>query len=255
MNRELYSFVRHAGLEMASPLPLASYCALLADEIASGRGEAIDIGCGRAALLVRLAEAGWKGRGIDASPMMVGAARELASARGVAGLVRIEEGDAGAIVPALRGTAFDLAICIGATHACGTLGATLARLRRLVRPDGRVLVGELYWRASPPPGLLGALGMEATDLGQLEEMLESGVEVGLAPVSHVAATPEEFEAYEVAQRDTGRAWCDANPEHPDAGAIRARAEEWWGLYEALTREAFGFAACVYRIVGDHEPTR
>jgi hypothetical protein len=174
--------------------------------------------------------------------MMIAAACELAAVHGVADQLRFVEGDAGATVPTLPDASYDLGVCIGATHACGTLVETLTHMRRLARMGGRVLIGELYWRTPPASGLLEALAMEETDLSTLEVTLASGRRAGLEPLAHVAATPAEFEVYEVAQRDAGRAWCDANPSHPDTPAIRARTEEWWRLYETYTREAFGFAA-------------
>lgn len=44
---------------------------------------------------------------------------------------------------------FDLAICIGATHACQGFIPTLRELKKHVRPNGLILMGDIFWRERP----------------------------------------------------------------------------------------------------------
>ncbi|MBK7405109.1 MAG: class I SAM-dependent methyltransferase [Phycisphaerales bacterium] len=249
MNRDLYSATRHAGLEFASPLPRSSYTTLLRGVLDGPPGIAIDIGCGKGSLLGMLAERGWTGIGLERSPLMAAEARRLAARRGLEPQMRVIEGDARVAADAMADASVDLAACVGSAHALGSLETTMAQMRRLVRPGGYLLLGDLYWRRPPAPALLQALEMPADAIGNLLDLFSSPIRAGLSPLGCLTTTPAEFHTYEATQREAAVAWHAANPSHPDAGEILAQTERWWRLYESYTRDAFGFALCLFASPG------
>lgn len=253
MDRDLYSFVRHATLDLISPLPVSAYEALLRDVFLRGTGEVLDVGCGKGTLLLEFARRGWNSHGVERSPLMAEAARQSAREQKLEGRVRITEADAAQTVGTMEDASIDCALCIGSSHALGGLDRTFAEFARVVRPGGHVVIGELYWRCLPSQELLEALGMAATDLGDLDATLAMGRPFGLELLASQPATRQEFASYEAAQREAGSAWCAANSGHPDAAAIAARGEAWRELHERYTRASFGFVVGVYEVPMSSHP--
>jgi cyclopropane fatty-acyl-phospholipid synthase-like methyltransferase len=95
---------------------------------------------------------GADGLAIDSDAESILAARTNASARLPDGSYEFRAADA---QQSLNEDAFDLAVCIGSTHAFGTGDAaypnTIQRLKELVRPGGQLLIGEGFWKQPPAP--------------------------------------------------------------------------------------------------------
>lgn len=174
--------------------------------VAPGARRVLDLGCGSGELLRALApEAGW---GVD---LDVNAIRE-AQAAGGEGL-RFSAGDA-RDVPVEA--AWDLAVCLGSTHAFGegsdALPAAVDAMVGHVRPGGWVVLGEGL-REGPIPDayreVLGEpTGIERTHGENVATIEASGaLRVGCA----LTATSAEWDAFEWAHfRRHGRtAWRDA----------------------------------------------
>lgn len=89
--------------------------------------EILDLGCGDGQLTLRIAEAGARVRGVDASPAMVAAARS----RGLA----VEEAMAEALPFAVA--SFDAVFSNAALHWVRGQDAMMAEVRRVLRPGGR----------------------------------------------------------------------------------------------------------------------
>jgi ubiquinone/menaquinone biosynthesis C-methylase UbiE len=111
-------------------------------------GRVVDVGCGTGNLLPLLRDAG--GRvdryaGIDLSPGMLRVARAKAGAADV----RAEwiTADAGRLP--LRDAAFDTVVTASALHYWDDAAAGLAEIRRILRPDGRLLLVD--WVRDPLP--------------------------------------------------------------------------------------------------------
>jgi cyclopropane fatty-acyl-phospholipid synthase-like methyltransferase len=129
-------------------------------ELPSG-GCALDAGCGTGEFLLRVvAHHGVNGLGIDQDLRCISAAQANAVVRGLGSRCEFRAVDVSAMEAGPG--AFDLGICIGASHAFGAGDAAypnaIARFKYLVRPGGYVLIVESYWKQAPDPEYLRLIG-------------------------------------------------------------------------------------------------
>ncbi len=110
--------------------------------------EVLDVGCGTGIQLASYQRAGCRVTGIDASPAMLEVARRRLGQR-----ASLELGDAAAMPYADR--AFDLVMAATALHEMpeGVRSAALGEMKRVLRPDGRMLL--IDFEAGPVRPLRG----------------------------------------------------------------------------------------------------
>jgi SAM-dependent methyltransferase len=203
----------------------------------------LDVGCGWGELLLRVvaAAADATGTGVDRDLELLDRGRANAKARGIDDRVRFVEGDA-----AVAGASAEVVLCVGSDHVFGTQAEALAALRERVTPGGRLLFGTGFWTRQPGAAEAAAVGMERDDLPALAELVDLAVSLGFRPLSVRTATCDEWEAFESGYLADWEEWLMDNPSHPDADAIRAKADrhrtEWLSGY----RDVLGFA---YLILG------
>src|SRR5438045_957088 len=116
----------------------------------------LDVGCGKAEFLLRAVERyGSTGVGVDPNGEFLDTARAGAVARGFP--ARMEWHEARVAEVELAPGSFDLALCLGSSHAFGSLPQALAALAALVAPGGQILIADPYWRKEPDPDYLAFL--------------------------------------------------------------------------------------------------
>jgi SAM-dependent methyltransferase len=216
--RERLSAIRHGDLAFHNPLDPAVVDEVLDVARIGPRDRALDIGCGPGELLVRLAErTGCGGLGVDLAVAQIEEARRRAAARAPGSELRFEAIDAGEI----EGE-FELAACVGSTHALGGLDATLRRLAELTRPGGHVLLGEGFWAREPSDAYLDALGGATRDeLLTYHELVRAGEPHGLEAVYARVATEADWDRYEWTLIANGARYLAEHPDAPEAGELRA----------------------------------
>jgi SAM-dependent methyltransferase len=211
------------------------------------RGDrALDVGCGRGELLIRLAERlGVTGLGIDTAENQIAVAREQAAARVPEGGLRFEALDAAELTDG----GFAIAACVGATYALGGLDETLARLASLVRRDGLLLIGEGFWALPPTPEYLRALGAESADeLTDYAELLAAGGRHGLVPVYATTASLQDWERYEWANILFADDYVRRHPHEEGIELLQTRLEAAERRRELTAEqgEPLGFALLLWR---------
>ena len=205
----------------------------------------LDVGCGKGEMLVRLAERrGASGVGVDPNADLVADARARAAERAPAGglsfhAVPFCDFDAGP-------DPFDAALCVGSTEAFGGYRETLGTLAELVRPHGRMLVGERFWRRRPHPDYLAALGMEAGELLDHARNVRAGEEAGLVPICTAVATEEEWDRYESLRARALEDHARLHPDDPEAEAVWRQARRHAEAYEHWGRDTLGFGLYVFQ---------
>lgn len=225
-----YTAVGHRDLGILNPLPAETFDRAVDTLSLTHDSRVIDFGCGKGDLLRRLvARFGCHAEGVDISSQFIEHARDaLPSARFTVGDARTHVYE--------RGT-YDVAACVGASHAFGETTDALNALTRAVKPHGIVLLGEGYWRREPDPEYLAAID------GRRDEMLPLDMTIALAWSRKLAlrdtfvATEADFMRYEAAH-------AKAIAAHGD-DAMKARSRAWQAAFERWGRTTMGFALFVF----------
>ena len=200
----------------------------------------LDLGSGSGEMLCTWArDHGVVGTGIDMSQLFTEQARLRAAELGVAGQVEFSHGDAAGYVSDDKA---DVAACIGATWIGGGVAGTIELLAQSLRTGGIILVGEPYWRQSPPTEEVAAacLANSISDFLLLPDLLASFGQLGYDVVEMVLADQNGWDRYEAAKWLTMRRWLEANPDDELAEEVRARLTSEPERYAAYTREYLGW---------------
>jgi ubiquinone/menaquinone biosynthesis C-methylase UbiE len=231
-----YTVVAHRDLAIMNPVSSDTLDAAIGQLDLSANARVIDIGCGKGELLRRIAATyACSVEGIDSSEALIAEAQQ-----------RVPRGTfraADARMLPLAAESYDLAACIGASHAF--LDDPLASLARLVRPEGLVLFGEGYWRTKPDAAYLAATGMTASEFGPLEATIGSAWNAGLALRESFVASEVDFVRYETTHARAIAAHARANPDDAEALAMLERSRKWQDAFERWGRHTMGFALYLF----------
>lgn len=235
MDRDTLSAITHGGLPFANPLSEADVEEAIGLLAIPAGGTALDVGCGNGEVLARV-----KRRhdvttmGIEPAARWAAAARERVDVVHAAPLAEVAPMEA----------AWDLVICIASSPAFGAWSDALAGLRRLVRPGGRALVGEGFWRRPPSEGFLAALGgATAGELPDHDGLIACALAVGWEVEDERIASDADWARYEetlIANGERHLAEHDAGELREWVAAARARWEHPDG------RDTLGFALLTLR---------
>lgn len=202
---------------------------LVADLAAAGPATIVDIGCGLGELLRRVAAAvpGATAVGIDSDRELIERGRAAAVEQGLDGRVEFVE---------YRGEAWtepaDLVVCIGAPHVFGSSETALERLYPLVKPGGRLVFGDGFWTRVPTEAELATMWPDTgvSEWLLLPDLVDAAIGVGFRPVRIEAVEQSEWDDLESELAADLEVWLLANPGHPRADEVRARADRnrnWW----------------------------
>ncbi|WP_405851957.1 class I SAM-dependent methyltransferase [Streptomyces sp. NBC_00090] len=221
---------RLGNLTFHGPLSDARATRMIERLAAAEPADVLDIGCGWGELLLRVLEntPGAKGTGIDINAEDLARGRALAEERGLAERVAFVEESA---LGTDRGPV-DAILCLGSSQAlCDPdqphdPAAALRELRRLVRPGGRVVLGEGFWERTPTDEELAGMwpGANAGDHLSLGSLVDLAIEAGFRPAWIETASSEEWEEFESGYRYDTEVWLAAHPDHPLAAETRERVD-------------------------------
>ncbi|MFE0703809.1 SAM-dependent methyltransferase [Streptomyces sp. NPDC058872] len=239
---------RLGSLTFHSPLSEARSTRFIERLAAAGPSDVLDIGCGWGELLLRLLEAvpAAKGTGIDINAEDLARGRALAEERGLADRVAFVEESA---LGTDRGPV-DAVLCLGSSQAlCDPElphdpAAALRELRRLVRPGGRVVLGEGFWERTPTEAELAGMwpGATAGDHFALGDLVDLAVEAGFRPLWIETANADEWQEFESGYRYDTELWLATHPDHPLAPETRERVDRqrasWLNGYRGVLGMAY-----------------
>ena len=244
MDRTRFTTIAHRDHAICNPISSEKTDRVLALLDLPPGARVLDVGCGKAEMLMRLIERyGCSAVGVDTNAEFLAEARARAFDRGVAGQLELIEGEIAA--QKLEKESFDSALCVGATHAYGDLASTLAALRELVKPGGKLLVGEGFWMQKPDAAYLKALGAKAKDYGDHAANVAAGVEAKLTYLYSAVAGADDLDHYEGLYNRAVETWCVENPKDPDHDAARKRIREWRDAYLQWGRDTLGFGLYLF----------
>jgi SAM-dependent methyltransferase len=200
----------------------------------------LDLGSGSGEMLCTWArDHGSSGTGVDLSRLFTEQARLRAEELGVAEQVEFIHGDAAGYVSAEKA---EVAACLGATWIGGGVAGTIELLGLSLRAGGIILIGEPYWRQSPPTDAVAeqCLATSISDFLMLPALLASFGELGWDVVEMVLADQDGWDRYEAAKWLTMRRWLEAHPDDELAEDVRARLTSDPERYATYTREYLGW---------------
>lgn len=230
---------RYSELEFNAPLDSAHVERLVASVRPLAGASIVDLGCGWAELLLRVLEREptARGAGVDRDAAAIARARGNAESRGLHDRIRLECADAAA----WSHTA-DVAIVVGASHAWeeGTQ-ATLQAVRSLLRPGGRLLLGEGFWERPPTLEALAALDARTGDFATLPGLVDLCLEEGYRLLALSTASFAEWDDFEWRYLAGREEWLLRHPDLPEADKVRADVDTHRNNWLHGYRGVLGFA--------------
>jgi SAM-dependent methyltransferase len=179
------------------------------------------------------------GTGVDISTVFTERARARAVELGVAERVEFVHGDASGHVADEQ---VDLAACVGATWIGSGVAGTTELLERSLRPSGLMLIGEPYWRQTPPDEET-AKACRATGIADflpLPDLIEQFQDLGFDVVEMMLADQDSWDRYAAAQWLNLRRWLDRHPDDELAPEVREELTDEPARYARGIRQYLGW---------------
>lgn len=188
----------------------------------------IDIGCGWAEFLLRTLEAAPRatGTGVDRNATDIAYAQANAAARGLADRVSLVVSDVEQWQPDALA---DVVVVNGATQVWGgdplqhTVNA-LTEVRKLLKPRGRLLLGEGFWEREPTEAQLAAMPVPRDQYGSLADLVDLALDHGYRLIAAEQASLDEWDVFENGHGLAWERWLRDNPDSPHVPEIKARAD-------------------------------
>ena len=206
----------------------------------------LDIACGKAEMLVRLAEAyDIHGVGVDLSPYAVRDAEELKRKRVPNSNLEFVNMN-GADFHKENTKKFDLSMCIGASWIYDGHRGTVRAMNDMTRPGGIVMVGEPFFTQEPSDEYLAAEDFSRDDFSTHYGNVQIGEEEGLTPIYTMVSNQDDWDRYETLQWHAVDEFARHNPDDPDLSEIQTRHAKGREIYLKWGREGFGWAIYLFR---------
>jgi SAM-dependent methyltransferase len=246
MDRWKYFDITHRDHVLCNPTTVEKLDELIGLLQLDRRASVLDIACGKAELLVRLAEAfDINGVGIDKSPFAIADAEAKREARVPDAELDFILGD-GADYRSAAAESLDLAACIGASWVFGGHRGTLRALKAMVKPGGMVMAGEPYWIHEPNPEHLAAEGSHRDLFSTHGGNVKIGEEEGLTLLYTMVSNQDDWDRYEGLQWRAAADYARKNPDDPDLPDVLSRVANGRDIYLRWGRDDFGWAIYLFR---------
>jgi SAM-dependent methyltransferase len=208
------------------------------------------LGCGSGEWLLELLEQhpGLRGYGVDLRPWPQAAVQ--AEKRGLADRATWVEAD----VATWRAGAFDIVVCVGASHAFGGLTETLAALRVHLKPGGQVLLGDAIWEQPPSAAAQEAMQAGPDDFPDLAAFVRTVEEQGFVVGYGYVSSLQDWDEYEWSWTGSLVRWALSSASTAaDRSEALAAAHEHRLAWLSGYRRQLGFVTLVLTDVSEHSP--
>jgi SAM-dependent methyltransferase len=237
-----FSTIAHSDHRYLSPLSRRKARELVRSLIANFSAEdvVLDAGCGKAALLrdvLRISPA--RGVGVDINQSFLDEAR-AAFTHDFPNDARLSLVNAPLLEHTRPAGGYAAILCVGSTHAFGSFEECLRVAFDWLKPNGRLLVAEGYWKQPPSQSYLDVLS------GTADEFVSHAENAGRASVSGynllrtATSSDDEWDEYEGRYCNAMMQYLAANPADPDAREFSERMQNWHEAYLKWGRATLGF---------------
>ncbi|WP_329789611.1 class I SAM-dependent methyltransferase [Lentzea sp. DG1S-22] len=218
----------HDDLTFHGPLSEERAARLIRSLLPLDNAHVLDLGCGWAELLLRTLEAAptATGTGVDLNPADIAKATANAQARGLTSRASFHATDVAQWQPDKPA---DAVIVNGATQVWGgdplhhTTNA-LTAARSLLRPGGKLLLGEGFWEREPTEAQLAAMPIPRNQYGSLADLVDLAHTHGYRLLAAEQASLDEWDIFENGHGLAWERWLRDNPTSEHAAEIRAKAD-------------------------------
>lgn len=217
--------IAYEALDVCNPVEMTTIDARVGATGIGPGARALDIGCGNAAVSIRLAnDFGLTVDAVELAPAMADLARTRIATAKAADRVALHEARSTEVLAV--GPPWDLIVALGVTEPVGggvrdPLGM-FEGLRPHLTPGGWLLWGDLVWLSEPAPPLrqlVEANNTYADHDGWQAAARAAGFEVVSAEIS----PPETWDHYTRTMLEAVADWLAAHPDHADAASVAASA--------------------------------
>jgi SAM-dependent methyltransferase len=200
----------------------------------------IDFGCGYAEALVLWAEHfSSTGIGIEVREHACERARARVSEKDLGDRIEIVCGNAADY--RFEEQAFDAATCIGASFIWGGYRPAIRAMRRAIRRDSRLGIGEPYWLVDSIPPEVAA---QNPSVHSEYELLQIARQEGFDLECVVRASHDDWDRYESDNWHGLIRWIEENPEHPELEEVVQHLHKVQDDYLNYGRQYLGWAMYV-----------
>ncbi|MDH7570088.1 MAG: hypothetical protein QHJ73_10940, partial [Armatimonadota bacterium] len=138
-------------------------------------------------------------------------------------------------------------LCIGASFALGDFDSAVAWMRRAMKPEGVLAIGEPFLHEWPLPNAARSTAPPwASSLRDLPGTVEALEAHGLELTGFIAASLDDWDAYYSAQWSAAYAWARENPSHSGRGEVLAQTRQARESYLRWDRRYTGWGIFIAR---------
>jgi SAM-dependent methyltransferase len=246
MDRWKYFDITHRFHVICNPPSLAKLDELIGLLKLEPGSAVVDIACGKAEMLVRLAESyDIRGVGVDLSPYAIRDAEELKRQRVPDSSLEFVTMN-GADYHKQDTEKFDLSMCLGASWIWDGHRGTLRAMMDMTKPGGIVMVGEPFFAQEPSEEYLAAEGFSRDDFSTHYGNVQIGKEEGLTPIYAMVSNHDDWDRYETLQWYAVDEFARNNPDDPNLPEIQMRSSQAREIFLRWGRDGFGWAIYLFR---------
>jgi ubiquinone/menaquinone biosynthesis C-methylase UbiE len=248
LDRNKFSAIAHQNHTFSNPISEGKLMKMIQMISFQKEDKVIDIGSGKCELLIRLVENYHvSATAIDLYEGAIDEAKKRARGRIPENSIEFVVEDASSALERCNEDEYDVGICIGSTHALGGLESTLRMLKRVVKENGHILIGEGYWKQPPSPEYLEALGgADESELTTHAENIKTAEQLGLIPLWSYVSSEDDWDEYEWLYSKSVEDYCQSHIDDPDREAMLERIRSWRHTYLKWGRDTLGFGLYLYR---------
>jgi hypothetical protein len=142
----------------------------------------------------------------------------------------------------------DLLVAVGAGILVPGAADNAAQLKALadhVKPGGRLLWGETFWKRAPSDMLRAATGPVAALYAGHGDYVAAGEAAGLTPLYAAVSSDQDWDEYAWRYSTAVERYALENAGSPEAAAMRARIAGWRKVYLGEGRDTLGFGLYLF----------